>query len=270
MNPDTLLSPKFMDLLVTYSEKIILAVIVLIVGKLIISAILGGLGRIKAGKNLDPAARQYLMSFVKIILWAVLLIAVIQILGVPMASVITVLASCGLAVGLALQGALSNIAGGVMLMVFRPFTVGDYVAVAGVEGTVQSITLFYTTLLTIDNKRQVIPNSQAMNATITNFTAEEFRRVDLDFGVAKSEKPAEIQEIMLQAILSTNKVVTDPAQFAPFARLNGGTDKQMTFTARAWCRSADYWDVYFDLNQNIAEALGAKGVKAPAVRVVQD
>lgn len=249
-----------------YSEKIILAIVVLIVGKFIISAILNGIGRLRISRSLDSTARQYLMSFVQILLWVVLLIAVIQILGVPMASVITVLASCGLAIDLALQGALSNIAGGVMLMVFRPFNAGDYVAVAGSEGT-RSISLFYTTLVTVGNKRLVVPNSQIMNATITNFSSEKLRRVDLDFGVAKSEKPAEIQTIILDAIQGTKKVLSDPA---PFARLSGGNDKQMTFTARAWCNSADYWDVYFDLNQNITEALGNKGVKAPAVRMIQD
>ncbi|MCI6529821.1 MAG: mechanosensitive ion channel [Mesosutterella sp.] len=263
----SLFSPRAVDLIVGYSEKIILAIVVLIVGKFIISAILNGIGRQRISRSLDSTARQYLMSFVQILLWVVLLIAVIQILGVPMASVITVLASCGLAIGLALQGALSNIAGGVMLMAFRPFNAGDYVAVAGSEGTVQSISLFYTTLVTVDNKRLVVPNSQIMNATITNFSSEKLRRVDLDFGVAKSEKPAEIQTIILDAIQGTKKVLSDPA---PFARLSGGNDKQMTFTARAWCNSADYWDVYFDLNQNITEALGNKGIKAPAVRMIQD
>lgn len=134
----SLFSPRAVDLIVGYSEKIILAIVVLIVGKFIISAILNGIGRLSISRSLDSTARQYLMSFVQILLWVVLLIAVIQILGVPMASVITVLASCGLAIGLALQGALSNIAGGVMLMVFRPFNAGDYVTVAGSEGTVQS------------------------------------------------------------------------------------------------------------------------------------
>lgn len=255
---DHLFETRFSELLVTYGEKIALAIICLIVGKIVINLIIGAVGRVKYFNNVDQTAKGYINSFLKIGLWVVLLIIVIQILGVPMASVITVLASAGLAIGLALQGALSNIAGGVMLMIFRPFSVGDYVQASGVEGTVRDITLFYTTLISPDNKRITIPNSQVMNTTVTNLSSEKLRRVDLDFSVAKDETPEKIQSLMLEAI--------DPA---PFARLTGGNDKGMNFQARAWCKSSDYWDVYFDLTQNITEAMGENDVKAPAARVIQ-
>ena len=260
------LSSKIADICVVYGEKIALAIICLIVGKIVIGAIMGWLDRVRYFSKIDQTAKGYIFSFMRIGLWVVLLIAVIQILGVPMASVITVLASAGLAIGLALQGALSNIAGGVMLLFFRPFNVGDYVSAAGAEGTVKDITLFYTTIVTVDNKRITVPNSQVMNAVVTNFSSEELRRVDLNFGVAKSESPAEVQALMIDAIKTTPKVLLNPE---PFARLIGGDEKQMTFQARAWCKSADYWDVYFDLTQRITEAMGAKGVKAPAARIVQ-
>ena len=263
---DHLFETRFSELLVTYGEKIALAIICLIVGKIVINLIIGAVGRVKYFNNVDQTAKGYINSFLKIGLWVVLLIIVIQILGVPMASVITVLASAGLAIGLALQGALSNIAGGVMLMIFRPFSVGDYVQASGVEGTVRDITLFYTTLISPDNKRITIPNSQVMNTTVTNLSSEKLRRVDLDFSVAKDETPEKIQSLMLDAIAKTNKVLQDPA---PFARLTGGNDKGMNFQARAWCKSSDYWAVYFDLTQNITEAMGENDVKAPAARVIQ-
>ncbi len=267
MNSDTLFTANWADFIVAYSEKLVLAIIVLILGRMLIGAVLGGIRRLGKVKSLEDTAREYLLSCVKIFLWVLLAIAVIQILGVPMASVITVLASCGLAVGLALQGALSNIAGGLMLMVFRPFVVGNYIATSGTEGVVKAISLFHTTLLTLDNKRVIIPNAQVMNAVITDFSGEELRRVDIDFGVAKSESPAAIQDLVLEAINATPRVLQDPA---PFARISGGNDKQMTVTARAWCKSADYWDVYFDMTQKVVEAMGAKGVKAPAARIIRE
>jgi small conductance mechanosensitive channel len=194
-----------------------------------------------------------------------LIIAVINILGVPMAQVIAVLASAGVAVGLALQGALSNLAGGILLMIIRPFNVGDYVDAAGASGVVQSINLFYTVLLTVDNKRITVPNGSLMNANVVNYSTEALRRVDMTFGCAKGEAPAAIQDLMMEVVKANGKVLADPA---PFARLSGGTNEAMEFTVRAWCKGEDYWDVYFDLTQAITEAMGAKGVQAPAVRVV--
>ena len=184
-----------------------------------------------------------------------------------MTSVITVLASCGVAVGLALQGALSNIAGGIMLMFFRPFNIGDYVSASGGEGVVKEITLFYTTLLTIDNKRITIPNGSLMNANIVNFTVEDKRRVDLVFSCAKGEDIDKVQDVMKAVMNANEKVEKDPA---PFAQISGGTNEAMEFTVRAWCSSADYWDVYFALNHDITKALGEAGVKAQAVRVITE
>ena len=133
-----------------------------------------------------------------------------------------------------------------MLMNFKPFRVGDYVSAAGVEGVVKEVTLFYTVLLTVDNKRITVPNGSLMNANVTDFSSEEFRRVDLSFSCAKSEVPSKIQDIMMAVMTAQPQVLSEPA---PFARISGGTNDAMEFTARAWCRSEDYWDVYFVLTQ---------------------
>ncbi|MDY4010954.1 MAG: mechanosensitive ion channel [Fusobacterium gastrosuis] len=252
------------ELITAAGGKIILAIVVLFIGKIIINCILRSLKNSKVIEKLDTTAGNFAISALKGLLYVILVIAVIGILGVPMASVITVLASCGIAVGLALQGALSNLAGGIMLMVFRPFQVGNYVDASGVSGVVQEINLFYTVILTSDNKRITIPNGSLMNANIVDYSAEELRRVDLVFSCAKTESPAEIQKLLLETAVNTNKVLKEPGAFA---RLSGGTNEAMEFTVKAWCNNADYWDVYFDITQNVVEAFGKAGVKQPAARI---
>ena len=137
----------------------------------------------------------------------------------------------------------------------------------GVEGVVKSINLFYTVLTTLDNKRINVPNGALMNATVTDVTAEPIRRVDLTFLTAKSEQPAQIQAWMKEVMAANEKVLADPA---PFAQVSGGTNEAMEFTARAWCATGDYWDVYFALIQGIVEKLGEHNVQAPAVRIISD
>lgn len=267
MDLTTFLTPSFGDLIVIYCQKFVFAAILLIAGYYGINFLTGALVRIPKVASLEVTVRNYLMSALKIVLWVLVGVVAIQILGVPMASIVTVLASCGLAIGLALQGALSNVAGGVLLMILRPLKAGEYVATNGVEGTVKEISLFSTTLVTVDNKRITIPNAQLMNSTLTNFSREELRRVDINFGVAKTENSDEICAVILETVKANAKVLTDPA---PFARLTGADDKQLTISARVWVQCADYWDVYFDLFQAVNAALAAKGVKAPAIRILSE
>lgn len=247
--------------------KIILALVVLIIGNILIKSILKMLGKSKLLDKAEGTVRTFTLSFVKIGLYVLLVISIIGIMGVPMASVVAVLASAGVAVGLALQGALSNLAGGIMLMIFKPFHQGDYVAAAGVEGVVKEVTMFYTVIMTLDNKRITVPNGSLMNANITDFSSEELRRVDLTFTCAKSESPSKIQDLMITAMKANPKVLSDPE---PFARISGGTNEAMEFTVRAWCRNEDYWDVYFDLTQKITESMAENHVQAPAVRVTTE
>lgn len=256
---------SLMELATAVGGKIILALVVLIVGSAVIKKIVKLVAKSKGLGKVEGTVQTFVMSFVRIGLYVILVISIIGILGVPMASVVAVLASAGVAVGLALQGALSNLAGGIMLMIFRPFHQGDYIEAAGVDGVVQEVTLFYTVLLSLDNKRITVPNGSLMNANVVNYSAEELRRVDLTFGCAKSEAPAQIQDLMMEVVKANSKVLSAPE---PFARLSGGSNEAMEFTVRAWCKGEDYWDVYFDLTQAITEAMGAKGVQAPAVRVV--
>ena len=245
--------------------KVLLALVVWFVGKFAIKKILGLMDNIKGLDKIEPNTRTFINSAVKWLLYVILIVSIVSILGVPMASVITVLGTAGAAVALSLQGSLAILAGGIMMVIFKSFKVGDFVEAAGVSGVVKEITLFYTVLNTPDNCRIHVPNGSLMNANIIDYSAEDTRRVDLTFACAKSESPAAIQKLILEAMRANEKVLADPA---PFARLSGGTNEAMQFTARAWCKSADYWDVYFDLTQAVTEKLGENGVQAPAVRVI--
>ena len=255
------------NLCTTVVGKVLLAIVVWFVGKFIVSKIMGLVGKIKVLEKVEPNTRTFVLSALKWLLYVILVVSIVAILGVPMASVITVLGTAGAAIALSLQGSLSNLAGGIMLVIFRPFKVGDFVEASGVTGTVKEITLFYTVLNTVDNCRINVPNGALMNANIVDYSAETTRRVDLSFASAKSEDPKKIQSLMLDVMEQNEKVLKDPA---PFARLSGGTNEAMQFTARAWCKTEDYWDVYFDLTQAITEKLGENGVQAPAVRVISE
>ena len=257
---------KAIEICTEAGSKIILALLIFIIGRIIIGKVLKVLGKSKITEKMEPTIKSFLLSFLKITLYIVLVISIINVLGVPMASVITVLASAGIAVGMALQGALSNLAGGIMIMLLRPFKVGDYVSAAGEEGVVKEITLFYTSLLTVDNRRVTIPNGTLMNANVTNFTAEKTRRVDLVFACGKGENVQKIQGLMKEVMKKNSLVLKDPA---PFAQLSGGTNEAMEFTVRAWTKTENYWDAYFQLTQQITEAMGEAGIKAPAVRIIQ-
>ena len=255
------------NLCTTVVGKVLLAIVVWFVGKFIVNKLLGLVGKIKALDKIEPNTRTFVLSALKWLLYIILVVSIVAILGVPMASVITVLGTAGAAIALSLQGSLSNLAGGIMLVIFRPFKVGDFVEASGVTGTVKEITLFYTVLNTVDNCRINVPNGALMNANVIDYSAEATRRVDLTFASAKSENPKKIQDLMLDVMGQNEKVLKDPA---PFARISGGTNEAMQFTVRAWCKTEDYWDVYFDLTQAITEKLGENGVQAPAVRVISE
>lgn len=262
-----ILMSQFMLWCMSIAPKLLGALIVFLVGKFLIGKVINILDRSHGMAKLDGSVRSFSMSAIKAALYVILFVTIIGIMGVPMASVVAVIASAGVAVGLALQGALSNLAGGIMLVLFKPFRVGDYVDAAGVSGTVKEVTLFYTVIITTDNRHISVPNGSLMNTNVVNYSTEPLRRVDLAFACAKSETPADIQSIMINAMSANTKVLQDPA---PFARVSGGTNEAMQFTVRAWCKNEDYWDVYFDLNQSITEALGAAGVNAPAVRIINN
>lgn len=244
--------------------KLIGAIVALIVGLFVIKFIKKSLLKLNGFKKLDPTVAGFLNSAISIALYVVLVITIIGIMGIPMASVVTVLASAGVAIGLSLQGALSNLAGGIMLMLFRPFKVGDYVSAAGEEGTVDSISVVYTVLLTADNKRITIPNGNLMNTNVTNYSSEPLRRVDLSFKGGFGTDTELVRSLMLKAAVSNEKVVNEPKTDA---LLMGASDNSVNFQLRAWCKSEDYWDVYFELIDAVSSLLSENNISAPATQI---
>ncbi len=253
------------DLAISVGSKLLYAILVLIVGAIVIRLILKGMKKSRWFGKIDASVQSFLFSLIKIVFWAILIVAVIGILGIPMASIVAVLASAGVAIGLALQGALGNFAGGVMILIFRPFRVGDYIAAAGAEGTVTEISVFYTNLLTVDNKRITIPNGSLMSANVTNFSHEPRRRVDLDFYTAFGTNAEQVNEILLSCAKANKRVVDTPE--APFARQSGCKDNAMQFTLRAWCQTADYWDLHYELIAAVNKAFDEAGISAPATKL---
>ena len=258
------LTKTLIDMLTTYGGKIVLALVVLIVGRIIIGALNKAAAKGIDKTNLDPTINGLVKKIVNILLHVILIIAIIEILGVPMSSVIAILASCGLAVGLALQGALGNLAGGIMILIFKPFKVGDFIESAGAIGVVKDISLFYTTVVTTDNKKVLVPNGDLMNAVVTNYSAEETRRVDINFKITNDIDVEFVKKVLIDAEKATPGVLADPA---PFARLTGVDDDTYIFTTRSWCESSQYWQVYFDVIENCSKALAENGIDDPEERI---
>lgn len=255
---------KLIELCTTAGIKILIAILIYIVGKFIIGKLMKMVDKMHSVSRLDDTAKSYIRNIIKAVLYVVLVVAIISELGIPMASVITVLASAGVAVGMALQGSLANLAGGIMLLVFRPFNVGDYIMAGGEEGVVKSISTFYTVLNTVDNKEVSIPNGTLMNSNISNCSSEELRRVDLAFNVAGSEPVQKVRSTIMGVIVDTDKAMADPApQVEPLEGIPGG----LAYTVRVWCKSSDYWDVYFELMREIPTALGAAEISGPSTPV---
>ena len=255
---------KLIDFAASGGIRIILALLIYIIGKFCINKLISIIDKIQTKSPMDETAKTYIRNIVKAVLYVVLVVAIIGELGVPMASVITVLASAGVAVGMALQGSLGNLAGGIMLMIFRPFSVGDYIIAGGEEGVVKKISTFYTVLNTVDNKTVSIPNGALMNSNISNCSSEELRRVDLTFNIAGSEPIKKVQATIMKVVVATDKAMADPApDVQPVAGIPGGLE----YTVRVWCKSSEYWDVYFELMREIPTALGNAEIAGPSTPV---
>ena len=255
---------KLIDFCTSAGIRILLALVIFIVGKFVISKLMKIIDKLQSKSPMDTTAKNYIKSIIKAVLYIVLVVAIIGELGVPMASVITVLASAGVAVGMAMQGSLGNLAGGIMLMVFRPFNVGDYIIAGGEEGTVKSISIFYTVLNTVDNKIVSIPNGSLMNSNISNCSGEKLRRVDLTFNISGAEPIKKVQATIMKVIVASDKAMADPApDVQPLAGIPGGLE----YTVRVWCKTADYWDLYFELMREIPTALGNAEISGPSTPV---
>ncbi|MFC5076493.1 Small-conductance mechanosensitive channel [Vibrio thalassae] len=248
------------DLLVQYGVNIISAILILFIGNIVVKAVANSVSKLLRKKKMDKAVVEFIHGIVRYTLFVIVLIAALSRIGVQTASVVAVIGAAGLAIGLALQGSLSNFAAGVLIVGFRPFKSGDYVEIGGVAGSVDSIQIFQTILTTPDNKMVVVPNSSVIGSPITNYSRHATRRIDHVIGVSYGADLKKTQEVIRKTLEADERILKEPGTTIGVVAL---ADSSVNFVVRPWVRTEQYWDVYFDSLQAITEALDAEGIEIP-------
>ncbi|HGE6089214.1 TPA: small-conductance mechanosensitive channel MscS [Vibrio cholerae] len=248
------------DLLIQYGVNVISAILILFIGNLVVKGVAGSVVNVLKKKEMDKAVVDFIHGLVRYTLFIIVLIAALSRIGVQTASVVAVIGAAGLAVGLALQGSLSNFAAGVLIVAFRPFKSGDYVEIGGVAGSVDSIQIFQTVLKSPDNKMVVVPNSAVIGGAITNYSRHETRRVDMVIGVSYKSDLQKTKRVLRETLEKDPRILKDPDMTIGVLTL---ADSSINFVVRPWCKTSDYWAVYFDSMQAIKEALDANGIEIP-------
>lgn len=255
---------KYVDMMIEmalqYGPTLILAIITLVAGLWIIGTITRGVSRGFEKSGMDAGLRTFLNSLISIGLKVLLLISVASMIGIETTSFIAVLGAAGLAVGLALQGSLANFAGGVLILIFRPYKAGDFIMAGGESGVVKRIEIFSTVLTTGDNKTIIIPNGAISNSPITNFSTQETRRVDITFGIGYDDDLKKAKEVLSGLIDADERILKDPA---PMVVIHSLGDSSVNILTRSWVNSADYWPVYFDLMEKAKLALDENDITIP-------
>jgi small conductance mechanosensitive channel len=260
MNDITVYSEIATGLALAYGPKLAMAILTLVVGLWVIGFISRRLRAAFEHAEMEITLRRFLLSLTNIGLKVLLLISVAAMIGIETTSFIAVLGAAGLAVGLALQGALANFAGGVLILVFRPYEVGDFISAAGESGTVKSIEIFSTILTTGDNKTIIIPNGAISNAAITNYSTQETRRVDTVFGIGYDDDLKKAKSVLTRLIDADERILKDPAPSIVVASLG---DSSVNIATKVWVKSADYWGVNYDLLENAKLAMDENGISIP-------
>ncbi len=251
---------KSTDLAVTYGIKIILAIVIYVIGKRIASWISNITQKGLELKGIDPTINQFTRNIVFYSLFTIVVIAALGQIGVQTASFVAIIGAAGLAIGFALQGSLANFASGVLLILFRPIKVGDYVEVAGSSGSVREVSIFSTVLLTPDNKTVIVSNSSVMGNTIINYSTENTRRVDLVVGVGYQSDLSVVKAELESIARSDERILTNKAWTIAVSELG---DSSVNFVFRVWVKTPDYWDIYFYLNEKIKVNFDKQGIEIP-------
>ncbi len=246
--------------LTSIASKILLALLIYIVGRWLIRKLVKGMKRIFLRKNTDVSLSKFIISLVNISLSIILILTTIGVLGINTSSFLAIFASAGLAVGMALSGTLQNFAGGVLILILKPFKVGDVIETQGYVGTVKEISLFSTLVNTVDNKMIIIPNGPLSNDTINNYSKESTRRVEWVIGVAYGTDYDRVKELIMEEINASEMVLQD---IPPVVMLKELGDSSVNITLRAWCKSDDYWTLFFDMNEIIYKRFNAEGIEFP-------
>lgn len=249
---------------VSIAVRLLAAAVILIVGNFIIKFFIKRLKNGKFAERADKTVVSFTVSFARVALYVILAVMVVATLGVDMASIIAVIGSVGLAISLAVQGTLSNLASGIMILVFKPFKEGDYIEANGEGGTVTDLGIFYTTLLTPDNKVVVIPNSGVTSNVLKNYSSMSTRRVDVGLTLAHGTDLELVRTVAYELLNSSEKILKDPEPCVKMTEVNGG---DIVVSVRAWVNNGDFWDVKFLLNEKLYEKLGEAGVQIPHSQV---
>ncbi|MFJ2538449.1 MULTISPECIES: mechanosensitive ion channel family protein [unclassified Pseudomonas] len=263
-------SQAWIPMIMEYGSRVLLAVITLAIGWWLINKVTRKLGGLLALRNADLALQGFISTLANVILKVLLIVSVASMIGVETTSFVAAIGAAGLAIGLALQGSLANFAGGVLILLFRPFRIGDWIEAQGVSGTVDSIQIFHTVLRTGDNKTIILPNGNLSNGIITNTNRQPTRKVVFDVGVDYEADLQQARQVLLD-LAKDERVLQDPAPQAVISTLG---DSSITVSLRAWVKTADYWDVMFMFNEQSRDRLKAAGIDIPfpqrVIRVVQE
>src|SRR5690554_241949 len=246
------------SLILAYAPKLVLAIVTLIIGLWLINRSVGILDS-KLGKK-DPTLNKFLCGLISVLLKALLLVSVASMVGIATTSFVAIIGAAGLAVGLALQGSLANFAGGVLILIFKPFKVGDVIDAQGFLGSVREITILYTIVDTFDNRRIVIPNGQLSNASLTNMSVYETRRCDMSFAIGYKADIDKAKAICLRLIEEDERALENPA---PLVVVGGLGESSVDLTVRAWTKSGDLWPFYWDMQEKVKKAFDAEGISIP-------
>ena len=248
------------DYLVPFGLKLVAAIVVLLLGRWVIKLIKKALAKVMVRRKMDPSLSSFLMSLVSVLLTFFLILAIIGILGINTSSLVALLASAGLAIGMALSGTLQNFAGGVMIMLFKPFKVGDFISAQGYEGVVNEIQIFNTHVLTPDNKEVILPNGSLATGVMTNFSKQGTRRVDWSFSIAYGDDYDKAKALLLRLCDEDGRIQKTPQPFVELGKLNNSS---VDITVRVWVDAADYWAVFFSMNEKVYKAFAAEGLSIP-------
>ena len=256
---------KLINASVDLGGRILGAIVIFIIGKILVNWANRLFAKLLQKRKVDASIQSFLKSIVNITLLVLLFLAVIGQLGIELTSFAALLASVGVAVGMALSGNLSNFAGGVIILVFRPYKVGDYIeASTGASGTVTDIQIFHTVLTTPDNKVVFAPNGAMSGAVVTNYSKLDTRRVDFSFSVEYGSDFKQVRQILMDIIHADNRIMQTPE---PFVELGALSDSSVNITVRVWVKSADYWAVNFDMNKNVYATFNEKGISFPFTQI---
>lgn len=243
-----------------YALDIVIALLIIIIGRWVVKGIRSVIGKTMDKRGVDKTLSRFVTNIVYALLMAVVFIAALSQLGVETTSLVAIVGAAGLAVGLALQGSLSNFASGVMIIIFKPFIAGHYIEAGGVAGTVEEVSVFNTTLRSPDNRRIILPNSQITGGSITNYSVEERRRIDFVFGIGYGDDIKKAKEVMTDVVNGDERILKDPAPTIAVLEL---ADSSVNFAVRPWVKTADYWNVYFDITERMKLRLDEEGISIP-------